>query len=93
MSGLGKRLNALEAISEDMRLRPYRELAEEYGVPFETLMELYEQARAETARLRAQGLSGDEIIRRQAEGMGIDPAELRREGVELAARLNRWRPG
>jgi len=87
-ANLNRRLDALEEIAEEMRLRPFRELAEEHGVPLETLMELWDAARTETARLRAAGVSGDEIIRRQAEQLGMDPAELRREADELCARLN-----
>jgi len=92
-SSFDRRLSALEAIAEEMRLRPFRELAAEYGVPFEELMTIFEQAKAETARLRAQGLSEDEIIRRQAERVGMDPADLRREADELQARFNQWRAG
>jgi hypothetical protein len=90
MSGLGKRLTALEQIAEEMRLRPFRELAEEHGIPFDRLMELWDEARAETARLRAEGLSDREIVALKATKSGADPDEMWREGEELAARLNNY---
>jgi len=85
---LGRRLDALEEIAEQMRLRPYRELAEEHGVPFEELMAIFEQAKIETAELRSKGLTEDQIIAMKAERLDMDPAELRREADELLARLN-----
>ena len=88
MANLSRRLAALEAIAEEMRLRPFRQLAEEHGVPFETLVELFEQAKAESARLRAEGLSEDEIVERHAARVGMTPADLRREADELLARFN-----
>ena len=88
MANLSRRLAALEEIAEELRLRPFRELAAEHGVPFETLMELFAQAKAETARLRAEGLSEDEIVERHAARVGMTPAELRREADELLARFN-----
>ena len=78
----------MEQIAEELRLRPYRELAEEHGIPFDELMAILERAKAETARLRARGMTGDEIIAMEAERTGVDPAELRREADELCARLN-----
>jgi hypothetical protein len=88
MTGANRRLSALEEIVEAMRLRPYHELAAEHGIPLDTLMEIFARAKAETAALRARGLSEDEIIRLKAERLGMDPAELRREADELLARFN-----
>ena len=89
MSGsLGRRLDALEAIVEELRLRPFRVLAEEHGVPLDELLEIFVRAKAESARLRARGLTEDEIIAKQADRMGVDPAELRREADALLARFN-----
>jgi hypothetical protein len=88
MTGLDKRLSALEEIAAELRLRPYRQLAEEHGIPLDTLMEIFARAKAETAALRARGLSEDEIIRLKAERLGMDPADLRREADELLARFN-----
>ena len=87
MSTLNRRLDALEEIAEQMRLRPYRELAEEHGVPFEELMAIFEQAKIETAELRSKGLTEDQIIAMKAERLDMDPAELRREADELLARF------
>ena len=88
-NGLNRRLTALEAIAEELRLRPFRELAEERGIPFEELMAIFDQVKAEAARLRAEGLSEDEIVERHAAQVGRTPAELRREADELCARFNR----
>jgi hypothetical protein len=86
-ANLSRRLTSLEEIADELRLRPFRELAEEHRIPFEELMECFEQAKAETARLRAQGLSEDDIVRLQAERLGMDPADLRREADELLRRF------
>ena len=87
MSELGRRLDALEEIAEEMRFRPYRELAEERGISLDVLTGLFEKAKAETAQLRARGMSDDAIIRLKAERLRVDPAELRREADDLLARF------
>ncbi len=67
-------------------MRPFRELAEEHGVSFGELMAIFEQAKAETARLRAEGLTEEQIIERKAADPGVSPEELRREADELLER-------
>jgi len=87
MSTLNRRLDALEEIAEAIRLRPFREIAEERGIPLEELMAIFERAKAETAELRSKGLTEDQIIAMKAEQLGMNPAELRREADELLARF------
>ena len=88
MSTLGRRLTALEEIAEELRLRlRLRELAEERGISLETLMHHYEQCRARTAALRAQGLTDAQIEEEIARGMGLGVDELRAERDELLARF------
>ena len=87
MSTLNRRLDALEEIAEAIRLRPFREIAEERGIPLDELMAIFERAKAETAHLRAQGLGDDDIIRLKAQQLGMDPAQLQREADELLARF------
>jgi hypothetical protein len=53
-----------------------------------THSEQQEEVAAEIARLRAQGLSDDEIIALKAAEQGIEPDQLRREADELLARFN-----
>jgi hypothetical protein len=86
MTNLGKRLTALEEIAEEMRLRPVRELAEERGIPFARLMEAYEECRARTAELRAQGLTDEQITEATARRMGLSVDELRAKRDALLKR-------
>ena len=87
MSRLAKRLDALEAIAEQVRLRPFRELAEERGIPLETLMRHYHQCRTRTAELRAQGRTDEQIIMATAERIGCTVDELKAKHDELRARF------
>ena len=87
MSNLGKRLDALEQIAEEVRLRPFRELAEERGVPFEALMRHYRECRARTAELRARGFTEGQILEAIAERVGCTPDELRAKRDALMARF------
>jgi hypothetical protein len=88
MSGLGKRLDAPEQIAEAARLRPYRELAAEHGIPLDALMAMFERAKAEVARGRAEGLTEEQIVERKAAALGISPEQLRREADEIRERFN-----
>jgi sulfopyruvate decarboxylase TPP-binding subunit len=89
MSGnLGKRIDALEQIAEEVRLRPLRILAEERGIPFEALMANIEQARAANDRLRAAGKSEREILEATAARVGVAPDELRRRADALRERFD-----
>jgi hypothetical protein len=87
VSSLGKRLDALEEIAEQVRLRPFRELAEERGIPLETLMHHYEECRARTAELRARGRTEEQILEATARRIGCTPDELRAKRDELLERF------
>ena len=87
MARLDRRVDALEAIAEEVRLRPYRMLAEDRGVPFELLMTRFEEARARRDHLRAEGLSDDEITQATADRLGISVDELRRRADDLLGRF------
>lgn len=88
MSDLGKRLTALEQIAEDMRMRPFRELAGEIGVSVESLIERYDECHARTVQLRAEGKTEREILEATAARMGVDPDELEQERDALVRRFN-----
>ncbi len=87
MAGLGRRVDSLEALAERVRVRRWEELANERGITLDALTEAYAQAQAETARLRAGGLSDDEIIALKAARVGISVDELRRRADALTERL------
>jgi len=86
MSGLPRRLSALEAIAEAARLRPYQRLAAELGCPLEELLAETDREQARIARLRAQGLSVQQILERQAAEHGITVAQLERECEDIERR-------
>ena len=65
--------------------RPLRILASECGVPYERLLARYEERRAETARLPAEGHSEREILALVAARLGVLPDELRRRADELTS--------
>ena len=88
MSTLHRRLDSLEAIAEEARLRPYRILAEKYRIPLDALMRNVERVQAKRDRLRAEGLTDDEIDEQTAADLGITRDELRRRAAEIAARLS-----
>ncbi len=88
MSGLGRRLDALEQIAERARQRRWEELANERGITLDILMEVYAEAQAETARLRAEGLSDDEIFALKADRLRLPVEELRWRADELVRRLS-----
>jgi hypothetical protein len=91
MSGLGKRLDALEQLAEDVRRREQervlRELAAERGVDFDRLMECYAACRERTATLRAQGLTEEQIEEDIAASRGLSVDELRAKRDELLERF------
>jgi hypothetical protein len=87
MGGVDKRLTVLEQLAEQVRLRPYRILAEERGIPFDTLMVRVEQIRAKNARLRAEGKSEREIVELTAADIGVSPDALQRKAEELMERF------
>ncbi len=87
MNGLERRLAALEELAEGVRLRPYRELAAEAGEPLERFLQRVEQCRAERDRLRARGMTEQEIFEATATRMGITAQELRRRCEQLIERF------
>ena len=87
MSGLERRIDALEQIAERARLRQMEELANQRGVSLDVLMARYAEAQAERARLRAEGFTDDEITALKATRLGMPVDELRRRAVDLAGRL------
>ena len=90
MTGLGKRLDALDRIAEQCRIREreriIRELATERGIPFERLLALYEEQRAHTAELLALGWTEEQIITATAERIGCPVETLRATCAELVVR-------
>ena len=89
MSGLGRRMDALEAIAEEVRLRPYRLVAEARGIPFEELMERVAHVRAGRHRMQARGLTDRQIVEAKAADLGITPDELLRRVDALQQELGR----
>ena len=89
MSGLGRRMDALEAIAEEVRLRPYRLIAQERGILFEDLMERVARIRARRHQLQAQGLTDRQIVAAKAADLGITPDELLRRADTLQQELQR----
>jgi hypothetical protein len=86
MSGLGRRLDALEEIAEELRLRPFGELAEERGLSLDDLMERYAECQARTARRRAEGWTDAQIMADAAERTGHTVEEFRAEVDRLLER-------
>ena len=93
MMGLGKRVDALEAIAEEVRLRPLRQIVDdltrEHRLTPEEAAEAFAAGRRcheQIDRLRAQGLGMAEILERQATELGMPLAELRQRCDELAER-------
>jgi hypothetical protein len=88
VNGLGRRLDAPEQITEEVRLRPLHILAEERGIPYETLAANVERARAQNDRLRAEGKLEREILEATAARVGVSPEELQRRADDLRERFD-----
>ena len=86
-ANLSRRLTALEEIADEVRLRPFRELADERGVAFETLMQHYRECRARTAELQARGFTEEQILETTAQRIGCTPDALRAERDALMERF------
>jgi len=84
VGSLARRLTALEEIAEAARLRPYRLLAAELGMPVEELMNEAEQFERLVDRLRAAGKTERQIIEAVAAAAGADPDKLEQEARALA---------
>ena len=89
MGQLDRRVDALEQIAEEVRLRPYRLIAQERGLPFEDLLERVERIRGERDQMQAQGLTEREIVEAKAARMGVSPDELLRRTDALQQELER----
>jgi hypothetical protein len=87
MTRLDRRLDALEQLAEEVRLRPLRTIAEERGLDFERFREIYEACHARTKRVRAEGLSERQILEATAARLGIEPDELELRAEALADRF------
>ena len=89
MSGLGRRVDSLEAIAEELRLRAF---AAEIGMPIDELLAELEAAATVVNRLVAEGFDVDQIMRRSATHWDIPldalrrncEARARKRGVDLA---------
>ncbi len=87
MGGLERRMDALEAIAEEVRYRPHRILAGERGLDPEKLIADCKRLKAERDRLRAEGKTDREIVEIKAARLGISPDELRRRAEALVGRV------
>jgi hypothetical protein len=88
MSGLERRVGALEAAADRARLRRLEGLAHERGVTLDALLAHYARLRAERERLKAGGMTDDRIIALTAQRMNLSVEELRRRADELISRLS-----
>ncbi len=66
MGRLGRRVEALESIAEAARLRPYRQLAIDSGVPVDEVLAEAKAVQAFVDRLIGQGVTIDELMARCA---------------------------
>ncbi len=78
MSGLERRVDALEAIAEEARRGPYRAFAAELGMPIEELLAEIEDKAVVVNRFIAEGLGIEEITERCAAHWNIPLDALRR---------------
>ena len=86
MTGLDKRVGALEAIAEGVRYRPHRIVAAELRLDPDALIARCKEIEALRDRMLAAGKSTSEIIEAAAGRVGIAPEELRRRAEALAER-------
>ena len=80
---LGNRVDALEAIAEEVRYRPHRLLAAAHGIDPEGVIanaKRYEEMRD---RMLADGKGEREIVEAMAARLGLDPDDLLRRTDEL----------
>ncbi len=89
MSNVGRRLNALEQIAEEVRYRPHRRLAAETGADPDSLIAGAKRFEALRDRLLAEGKSEGEVVEAIAAEVGMDPDELRRRAEVLLERFTR----
>ena len=87
MGHLGRRVDALEQIVEEVRYRPHRLLAQERGLDPEQVIADCKRLEVSRHQLRAAGKTEREIIEAQAARMGITPDELRQRADALVERF------
>ena len=80
-----RRVGALEAVAEEVQLRPYKRFAADHAMTLEAVLAALDDPRWLVNRLEAQGLTDDEIVARCSEAWGIPLDELR-AGCEDVAR-------
>ena len=85
-NGLGRRVGALEAIAEEVRIAPYRRLAAEYDVPLDEVLTEADEIAAFVERQRRRGISLDELLARCADRWGLPLDELRRRCEDITER-------
>jgi hypothetical protein len=81
MGRLGRRLDALEAAEEEVRIAPYRRLAAEYNVPLDALLAEVDEITEFVEHHRRRGISLDELLTRCADRWGL-PLDALRRAVE-----------
>lgn len=93
MSTPRRRLEALEQLAEDIRLREQEEvirtLAGERGIPFEQLWERFRECQARTTEMRRRGLADAQIEEAAAQRIGCPVETLRARRDELIERFAR----
>ncbi len=85
MSGLGRRVDSLEAIAEEARRGPYRAFAAELGMPIDELLAEIEDKAVLVNRLLAEGRGIEEIMERCSTHWNI-PLDALRRNCEARAR-------
>ncbi len=88
MGRLERRIDALEGIAEEARLRPYRDMARDLDAPVEELLACAAEVEPVVNHLRAEGLSLDAILVRCAETWGLPLDELRRNCEKFGERYS-----
>ena len=83
MGQLDWRVDALERIAEEVRMHPYRAVADELGIPLEELVAEAEEDRRRLDALRAAGVGEREILSRYAAEVGVDAGVLERVATEI----------
>ena len=88
MSRLHRRVDALEAIAEEVRYRPHRILATEHGLDPEEVIANTKRFEAMRDRMLAEGRSEREVIEAAAARLDLDPDEFLRKVEALVERFS-----
>ena len=97
MGRLGRRLDALEAAEEEVRIAPYRRKAAEYGIPLDEALATVAEISEFVEHHRRQGISLDELLTRCAErwGLPLDALDRNCEAGGIATSMpeeEAWQP-